>query len=87
VKQLLRTEDADLIEAASTLLGSDYVLADALGVSRRAVQRWAQGINPVPAGVWPLVAKLVEAKQEEFAGLVALAEEMQEALIRRKLVA
>lgn len=41
-------------EAGQLLFGRDYVrqLAEALGVSRRVVQRWQDGSEPVPIGVW-----------------------------------
>jgi DNA-binding transcriptional regulator YdaS (Cro superfamily) len=93
VKQLLRVDDADLIEAASQVAGSDYELARKLGVTRRAVQRWQNGTNPVPASVWPEIAQLMSEQIREMAQdietlhrLAALAEEMRQAMLQRRLL-
>lgn len=55
--------DADRLAQAGQLLYGDWWhtrLAHALGVARKTVQRWANGEQPVPAGVWGDLKALLE---------------------------
>lgn len=53
-----------LTRCAVELYGAQWQtpLAADLDVAVRTVQRWAAGQQPVPAGVWPDLVELLQAK-------------------------
>jgi hypothetical protein len=44
-------------------------LARDLEVAVRTVQRWAAGSNPMPAGIWPQIYRLLRRRHIEIAAL------------------
>jgi hypothetical protein len=64
-----------LASIGEALFGSDWVsvLAAALQVNRRTVQRWRSGAAPVPSGALTAVADLALARAAELAPLASQA--------------
>ncbi len=68
---------SELIENASSIVGSDYKLAQTIGVSRHAISDWKHGRKPCPletraelAGIagFDALGEVVEAMLEKHRG-------------------
>lgn len=55
----------ELIEKASSIAGSDYKLAQQLGVSRVQISQWRHGVQTCPPEQQALMANLVGADARE----------------------
>jgi hypothetical protein len=69
---------AELIRAiGAALFGSRYRqdLAEALGVNRRTVSRWASGEDEPRPGVWPDLLEIMWERRRELGVLIRTAEQ------------
>ena len=69
---------AELIRAiGAALFGSRYQqdLAEALGVNRRTVSRWANGEDEPRLGVWPDLLEIMWERRRELGVLIRTVEQ------------
>lgn len=61
-----------LLRSGNALYGERWqsALAQDLNVGARRVREWLAGDRSIPSGIWPDIAALLRAKQQEIADLL-----------------
>lgn len=69
-----------LEQAGAVLFGPRWQtdLARALGVADRTMRRWANGVNPIPAGLAAEILVLLDARTQEIENVRTALRESQE---------
>lgn len=67
--------ESELLGEVCDSFGGTQRLADAIGITRRPVLRWNAGDDPVPAGIWEKIERVLGERLADYQRLRELVRE------------